>query len=333
MNKLIKKITMNGRKVKNGEEELVDFSSLPFTLGGQDKEKQFKHVSSKYHSLFIEKDKTKSESITIPLDKLKDIISEDQINKFEADAFEGGLTLATPEIEFKKFTLHIGDFMHFESDVTALNNLLYEIDIAEEDDICSCHISSDGGSIEEYIKIRQHLVSAFGGKLTTIVDPNAYSAGAMLFVAGHNRIVYEDCSLMFHTYKAGAWGTGTNLSDTIIHYEDRFNNLFHREIVEPGYMTEEEFIEYKLGKEFWLTFDKLIERGVATHVILGQMILSVEDYIKLQNGEPVEGIVVMNEAGEIIQDVNCKEITTETVEIVDEKTKTKQKPKETKTEV
>jgi ATP-dependent protease ClpP protease subunit len=295
MNKLR---TMKPAAIKpkvNGDEEVMDQLSMPFISMG--KNKDYKTVQSKFHVLYIEKDKSEPESITIPFEKIKDLLTPEQQNKFQEETFKGNLELSTPEVEFNRFTLHIGDFMHFDGEEIALNTIIYELDRAEENDVLNMPIASDGGSIDEYLKLKNHVQSSFPGRITTICDPKAYSAGAMMFLCGDNRIVYEDCSMMFHTYKSGTWGTGKNQLDSILHNEERFNSMFYRELIEPGYMTEDEFIEYHHGKEFWLTFDKIIDRGIATHVYTEGVLLTVDEYKQLvEDAEKLEAEVAKAES-------------------------------------
>lgn len=311
MNKFIK---LNCDDDETGEDQLpMPMPMMPML----EKPKDYKSFNSKFHSLYIEKDKLNSETINIPFEKIKGILSEEQLSKFQGEeVFKGSLELGTPEIEYLRFTLNIGDFMHFDGDVGALNTIIYELDRAKETDILNISIASDGGLIDEYIRLRTHIKSSFAGRISTVCDPKAYSAGAMLFLCGDQRVVYEDCSLMFHTYKGGVWGTGVNQLDQIVHNEERFNNMFRREMVTPGYMTEEEYKEYRLGKEFWLTFDKIIERGVATHIVVDDCLLTREEYIQLK--ECLTDLP--DESDEVVEVVEVPEVVEVKTEEASEKT-------------
>lgn len=257
--------------------EIDDIIGQSLGLPPLNTKNEYKMFTSKYHVLYIEKDKSESEKISIPFDKLSTILDEEHKVHFE-DNKEGSIDLMSPSVEFNRYSLHIGDFMHFEEDLVPLNTILYEIGRANENDTLTVHITSHGGWIDEYVKIKTHIMSSFPGRITTIMDPIGYSAGAMLFLHGDQRIVYEDCAMMIHTYAGGERGIGNRMYDGIVHSEKRFINLFKRELVDTGYVTPEEFEIFKIGKEFWLTFEQIIERKIATHIYLDGMLLSIDEY-------------------------------------------------------
>ena len=250
-----------------------------------------KSISAGPHTLFIKDLPGKSDQIEASAEDLMSLVNIGFIDPtILQDQQESYLIDMPPQPPTKQYDLYLGDFDQFEnSDVVAVNVMLQIIEQADQNDTCIIHISSNGGSIDLGLRFMYSIRTTFlRENIITIADPQCYSMGSHLFVIGGHRYIEEDSALMLHDYSTGMGGKGNQIKDYIEHTEKRFNQLTIDQYVTPGYMSPDELEHFKIGKEFWFTADMIIDRGIATHVILRDgNVMSVEDYKAFTNPEPI----------------------------------------------
>lgn len=168
---------------------------------------------------------------------------------------------------------------------TILNKLLG----AQTSDALDVRINSPGGSIDEGVRLFNILDNSFSGRTTTIIESKAFSMGAMLFCKGDQRVVHPLSMLMFHNYSMFAMGKAGELTDQIEHL-NRMGHHYFDDIIVNGWLTQDEYKRMLDGKDYWFNAHQMLERGIATHVLIKNQLVSADEYARQQRGETLEGV-------------------------------------------
>ncbi len=197
------------------------------------------------HSLFIE---------TIP-------------DRFEAMEVETENNLKAPKIyerldSYTSFNLYLGEFAEEENE----NNKIYNTLItANPETELNIYVNSFGGNFHELVDFYNIIKPRFQHIVTYL--HKGYSAGSMAFLLGDERIVYEHSDFMIHSYiGAPAYSKRQDMLDQAKHIDEVITNFFNT-IYSP-YFTKKELKKVNKNKEYWLNSDQMINRGIATGIIL-----------------------------------------------------------------
>lgn len=242
-------------------------------------------ISSKYHTLFIEKDKLPADKIVIPTEVLAEMAAASGAEDFDVKQFGDEIQIEGPDKEYTKFSFYLGDIMHGSDEKENYFKLLKAFDTAKEDDVCRVYISSYGGSINEGDQIINHIKTNFSTEnIITVLDPMGYSMASSVFLIGGTRVVSDTSSIMLHNYSMGVFGKGGEIKDMIEFNDDLLNDRAYHDYVIPGYITEEEFNQYKIGKEWWFNAEEMLDRGIATHYLTSnQELISAKEYFEMKS--------------------------------------------------
>ena len=235
-------------------------------------------ISGEFHTLFIEEEDPVYESIKVEIDGQPFLLEDNplMINKE-----------AIPK--HKRYTLFVEAFGH---EKTQLHRVIYELRKAEENDIFEVRIDSPGGYIKEGLTIYNLMKEKFTGRSVTYLDSTAYSMGALLFSMGDQRVAYEYSSLMYHNYSSGAFGKGDNLKTYIEHEEKNTHHFFENIIVKQGFLSQQEFDEMLIGRDFWFDCYEMAQRGICTHVMIEGFMIPSDEYIEFKDsGKPLEKFI------------------------------------------
>lgn len=159
-----------------------------------------------------------------------------------------------------------------------LSMLLNTLRGSGEEDTLTIRIDSPGGYVSELYKIKSVIQEKFYGRTTTILDPSAASAAAILFIFGDKRIAYEHSWIMFHDWSGGAFGKASDIVNRVKFYKQLYDNIAKSELKE--FLTKDELSDMLNGKEFWFDIKKLCKRGIATHVRYAGKEVTAEEYLK-----------------------------------------------------
>lgn len=186
------------------------------------------------------------------------------------------------EPAFTVYKLFIGTF---DEAGNGIQRILAKLQEAEPEDILEFHISSRGGVIDELLEIYNLCDTLFYGRVTTYCN-YGYSAGAMAFLFGQDRLVYEHSDWMMHSYSGGFGGKRQDLLDQMAHEDKKLENFFSS-LMEP-YFTKKEIKKIQKGKDYWLNSEEMLKRGIATHIMVQGELITAQDYIELKNPEVKE---------------------------------------------
>lgn len=217
-----------------------------------------KVVENPYHSLFVRKIESET--------TLKEAIIDGEI-----------VTIGTQTEPHNEYTLFISDFMSSNNE---LHKIMYELRKATEMDTLECRIGSFGGSVYNEISLQNTFYEIFAGRVTTVLDSFGFSSGGNLFVSGDTRIIYDNSSILFHQFSFGTGGKAGEIESSINYELEHFNRFFKANIVDKEYITNTEWHEMKLGRDIYLDAVKMAKRGIATHIIVDNVKMDAEAYLK-----------------------------------------------------
>ena len=171
----------------------------------------------------IEEDKniieTKNNTLFIEQEPMKFNPLKDEEGNFIENLFE-------QQLPFTKYKLFLGDFIE---EGTGNHKIFNTIQKAQPEDFVEIHVSSYGGEYGELIELYNSLNHI--NYITTFLN-YGYSAGALAFLLGHERIVYEYSEFMIHSYSTGAGGKRDDFL-THIEFQDKQITNFFNKILKP----------------------------------------------------------------------------------------------------
>ena len=180
-------------------------------------------------------------------------------------------------VNYRRYRLYVGNF---HSDRKDLHSLFYQLREASSNDILELVINSDGGSITEGQQFFNLIKEKFYNRTTAYLDNHGYSMGAVMFCMAEKRVVYPYSELMFHNYSSVARGKGGDIKMKMEHTDKHLTKFRHDMVVKQGFLTQEEFEQLLIGKDFWMDCQELCRRGIATHVMVNGEEIEADEYLK-----------------------------------------------------
>jgi len=197
--------------------------------------------------------------------------------KFDAKEIKLSQNTFKREPEYTKFRLFVDSFMEKERGLHEIFNELWN---ANEHDRLELRINSRGGLVNEGSQFYSIIKNKFHNKTTTILDSCGYSMGALTFCMGDKRIATLRSDLMFHDYSGGFSGKGGEIKSRFKHSAKHLREFFKDVILKNNFLSQKEFDEMLIGKDFWMDTKELCKRGIATHVLVNGEELSAKKYLK-----------------------------------------------------
>jgi ATP-dependent protease ClpP protease subunit len=192
-------------------------------------------------------------------------------------------TLFSQDIEVLKHNrLFIDDLIQEGAD---LHEILNKLHSSGEADSLEIRINSCGG----YVKYGQQLINVmrdkFHERCVTVIDAEASSMAALIFMAGDSRIIYPHSVLMVHDvsmYMVGKVNETRRQMDTYVPvFTKYFKDLF------GDTMSDTEVDALFSGQDFWFGAKEMCERGMADYVIVNGNTTKAGKYLEsLENPEP-----------------------------------------------
>lgn len=147
-----------------------------------------------------------------------------------------------------------GDIEGPEEYVDMIHTLIH----SPEDQDIIIRIASDGGSMTGSLAIANAVKSSVA-QVTTIIDSNASSGGAMIWMSSKNRMIAsEHIYLMVHQASWASADTSSGHTRT----SQVMSDLMNRYLLDHhgGLLTEEEIADFHRGLDVFLTGTQIIER-------------------------------------------------------------------------
>ncbi|MDN0081954.1 Clp protease ClpP [Crenobacter sp. SG2305] len=119
------------------------------------------------------------------------------------------------------------------------------------------HLNSPGGDFDTGLQIINNMVAS-EARVVTVLEARAYSMAAMLFLAGDELIVHDNCQLMFHTYSGSLVGKGNEQQAQVIALGNWFEKVMKR-ICMP-FLSSAEVAKVLQGTDIWMDSDEIRRR-------------------------------------------------------------------------
>lgn len=182
-------------------------------------------------------------------------------------------SLYKKSFNYTNYTLNINSFDHEEGE---LENIFADLNDANEGDSIQIFIASVGGFADELNRFTNIIRTKFYGNVTTVLNPFGYSCGAMLFLIGNSRVIYENSSIMFHSVSFDVSGKHSDVK-TQFDFSNKYWNEYMKSLLNP-YLTKKEIELLIDGVEFWFDAYEMCKRGIATHINVFGLSMKADAY-------------------------------------------------------
>lgn len=118
-----------------------------------------------------------------------------------------------------------------------------------ENDEVKFYLNTPGGALISGLALIQAMRES-KAKITTILNPQAFSMGALLFLCGDELVAPPNSLLMFHHYSGGLSGKGNEQVAELSAINTWFEDAMH-DICEP-FLTKKEIRKILQGSDMWL---------------------------------------------------------------------------------
>lgn len=118
-----------------------------------------------------------------------------------------------------------------------------------ENDEVKFYLNTPGGALISGLALIQAIRES-KAKITTILNPQAFSMGALLFLCGDELVAPPNSLLMFHHYSGGLSGKGNEQVAELSAINTWFEEAMH-DICEP-FLTKKEIRKILQGSDMWL---------------------------------------------------------------------------------
>ena len=144
------------------------------------------------------------------------------------------------------------------SDVFIYDEVLMLLENAEENDEIIFNIASYGGRLDSLLALRSGILSTKATVIGKLVS-HACSAGGMLLLCCHNKIVYPNTTFHAHTASYGSYGKSADIKTQVDFETKQIEKLVHD--IYDGFLDAENEIPLLLdGKEFYFDAEETIKR-------------------------------------------------------------------------
>jgi len=136
-------------------------------------------------------------------------------------------------------------------------DLLAALRRAEPHDTFYIYLNTPGGRLDTGLQ----LINAFhdsAARVITVLDPQAYSMGALLFLSGKELVVPNNSMLMFHNYSSGLRGKGNEQLAEVQAASRSFEKVM-KKVCQP-FLSADEVKNILNGQDLWLDSDDILRR-------------------------------------------------------------------------
>lgn len=136
-------------------------------------------------------------------------------------------------------------------------DMVHRILTASPADVIFIHLNTPGGHIDTGVQIINAIRNS-QAKVVTILESVAYSLGTLIFLAGDEMVVNENCMMMFHNFNGGLSGKGNELVSELQATVEWFAAIA-KDLYIP-FMSEDEFNRIVKGEDMWMQTPEIKRR-------------------------------------------------------------------------
>ena len=183
------------------------------------------------------------------------------------------------------YRLFVGDLAHEPQELHDILNALRD---TTPFDNLETRINSMGGYCKNGRAVINVMKDKFAGRVTTVIEADAHSMGALIFLAGNTRIIYPDSELMFHDTAVALPYTKLGVSSSrLTTWRDAVHASLAADLA--PYLEEEVIAAILDGEDYYMYAKDMCATGIATHVSVGSnTTVTAQDYLKLLNSSMEE---------------------------------------------
>ena len=171
--------------------------------------------------------------------------------------------------------IFLDDFLHEGVDMHEILNILHD---AGPDDTLEVRINSSGGIARYGQQFINVMFDRFLNRTITVIDSDALSIAALVFLAGDRRVIYPHSSLLFHDLSLSTTGKVNEAIKMleVIHsiFGEYLTSLMH------PFFTADEIKSVSCGLDLCLGAKEMCERGIAHTVIVRGISITAEEYLE-----------------------------------------------------
>lgn len=134
-------------------------------------------------------------------------------------------------------------------DPSEYTDMIHRINYAGPSDIIFIHLNTNGGQLETGVQIINAMQNS-QAQIITVLESVAYSLGTLIFLAGDQMVVNDNCMMMFHNFRGGVIGKGNELTSQLAATVKWFS-AFAKKIYVP-FLTDDEFDRLLRGEDIWM---------------------------------------------------------------------------------
>lgn len=205
---------------------------------------------------------------------------DDEPKKPEALTSTDNHNLFKSDVKYTKYRLFISEFNSVQHELDSIYNDLLD---ASEDDTLEIYISSPGGYTWDLMKVENLIRTKFYGRCSTILNSYGYSCGALMFLCGDRRLIYENSELMFHNISTFIGGKLSDMETEFRHTRKHYE-AYQKRALSP-YFTNQEIKDLLAGKEFWLDALEICERKLCTGISVFGAVMEPELYVDFRKSK------------------------------------------------
>lgn len=142
-------------------------------------------------------------------------------------------------------------------DAPDYTDMVHRMYTATEADVVYIHLNTPGGSLETGVQILNAIQNS-AAHVITILESTAYSLGTLIFLAGDEMVVNDNCMMMFHNFRGGVVGVGHEMVAELEATIKWFASLA-KKIYIP-FLTEDEFDRIVRGEDMWMQSSEIRRR-------------------------------------------------------------------------
>lgn len=136
-------------------------------------------------------------------------------------------------------------------------DMIHQIRIAQPNDAIHIHLNTPGGQVATGVQIINAIKSS-QGHIITHLEGEVCSMGSVLFLAGDEMVVYDNCLMMFHNYSGGSYGKGHEITASVEAVNRWFRSLMC-DVCNP-FLSEDELDRIIRGEDIWMTSEEIRPR-------------------------------------------------------------------------
>ena len=196
-------------------------------------------------------------------------------NNVQGSSTPHNLFITTVE-QSNHYRLFVDNIVHEGYEIHSILDALHN---STEQDSLEARINSGGGAVKYGQQFINVIRDRFKGRSMTIIESEASSMAAILFMVGHHRVIYPHSILMVHDVSIQSHSKASEHAKYMKVFMKTMFRYF--EEIFRDYMTPKEIKIMFKGEDFWFNAKEMCRRGMATHVIVDGETLTAEEYLIL----------------------------------------------------